>query len=371
MTPPPGVPPEPGNALAVLVGTAGQLRPDELPAVPQAAQSVLALRDALTGPHGCFDHPAGIRTIIDPPDADAVLDALARPRKDAPADRAPDVLLFYFAGHGFALDDERQLRLALPATLSTRRGDGPSLPIGEVFAAMTRTGARRPVAVLDCCFSGLALHTPKAARIHVLTAAGEGYQAGFLTGRPDLPTAFTGALVDLLRQGVPDAGPHLDLGTLYRQLAVTMPAADPPRPEPTQRAVDDSADLALAVNPAHGTALSRTGLRRRHAFAMNARTAGRRAADFDDRNRAARRLGLAVHEMRAVAADAVGALGPTDPDTLYYQELAAVLLGDSGGADEARTLLGRLAGQLVGRPAHAERLASVRASLTRWDPARN
>ncbi|WP_405908797.1 hypothetical protein OG742_30820 [Streptomyces sp. NBC_00828] len=366
MTPPPALQPAFENALAVLVGTATHVHPSELPAVPQAARSVLALHDALAAPQGSFAYPAGLRTVVDPRDADEVVDALVRPRDDVPPDRRePDVLLFYYAGHGFANADERQLRLALPATLSTRRGDGPSLPIGEVFAAMAASGARQCVAVLDCCFAGLALHAPEAARVHLLTAASEGYQAGFLDGRPDLPTAFTGVLLDLLHTGVPDEGRHLDLGTLYRRLAVILPASDPPRPDPTQRAVDDSADLALAVNPAHGTAHTRTGLCCRRDFALLARTAARRAADFDDRSRAAIHLTQAVHEARALTADATAALGRTDPDTLYYRELLGVLLGESGDSESARAVLTELASDLEADPDHAERLASVRARLAR------
>ncbi len=230
---------------------------------------------------------------------------------------------------------------------------------------MTASGARQCVAVLDCCFAGLALHAPEAVRMHLLTAAGEGYQAGFLDGRPDLPTAFTGSLLDLLHAGVPHEGRHLRLGTLYRRLAVILPASAPPRPDPTQRIIDDSADLALAVNPAHGTAHTRTGLCCRCDFALLARKAARRAADFDDWSRAARHLTQAVHEVRALTADATAALGRADPDTLYYRELLGVLLGESGDSESARAVLTELVTDLEADPDHVERLESVRARLAR------
>jgi hypothetical protein len=128
-------------------------------------------------------------------------------------------LLFYYCGHG--MDADGRLYLSMVDTIDSdvhRRRTG--LALSEVLDTIGATEfKRRPVAaILDCCFAGLACEEPAARRAHLLMAVGRDVLA---THDPDGtgPTHFTGALVELLREGDPQAGPWIDLEMAYRWLA--------------------------------------------------------------------------------------------------------------------------------------------------------
>ncbi|UYB43474.1 caspase family protein [Streptomyces sp. Je 1-4] len=316
--------PAPSRSVAIMVGTATHVVPGTLPALPQAAASVSALAAALTGPLGAFD-PAAVHRRIDPPTPADVLRLLPAPGGDP-----LDVLLFYFAGHG-VLGEDNRLCLALPGSVDdASRAERTSLPAAAVFQAMRQVRAAHKVAVLDCCFAGRALDAAAAADIHLLTAAGRTKKA--LTPEGHRHTGFTDALLRLLSDGIPDGPERLDLGTLHRYLAVTLPGAR--LPEPLQRAFGATGDLALFRNPAHGTAHTRSGLLARARFAAQIRELGRRGRP--DRSVQAARL------FEVLARDAAAVLGAVDEDTLRYRHVHASTTGEAGDPHTAHSLLERL-----------------------------
>jgi hypothetical protein len=320
----PAVVPDRARSVAVLTGTASHVVPGTLPALPQAAAGVAALAAALTGPQGVLD-PSAVHTRVDPTAPADVLNLFP-----APGAGPFDLCLFYFAGHGVRAEGDR-LCLALPGSVDDERAaERTSLPAAAVFQAMRMVRAEHKVAILDCCFAGRALDIPDAADIHLLAAAGRVRKARTPPG--SRYPGFTGALLSLLTEGVPDGPAHLDLGTLYRRLAVRLPAAD--LPEPLQRAYGTTGDLALARNRAHGTGTTRAGLLSRARFAEQTRKSGER-----DRPR---RLAQAVELFAGIASDAGAAFGPTDRDTLRYRHAHATAVGTAGAAGRACALLERI-----------------------------
>jgi len=93
------------------------------------------------------------------------------------------------------------------------------LAVGDVLETIRATAFKRPrvALILDCCFAGLACEESAARRAHLLMAVGPDVLA---THDPSStgPTHFTGALVELLREGDPEAGPWIDLDVAYRLL---------------------------------------------------------------------------------------------------------------------------------------------------------
>lgn len=345
----PATVPDPARSVAVLTGTAGHVVPGTLPAIPQAAAAVTGLAAALTGSHGVFD-PSSVHTRVDPVTPADVLNLLP-----APGTGPFDLCLFSFAGHGLRAEGGR-LCLALPGSVDDERtAERTSLPVSAVFQAMRRIRAEHKVAVLDCCFAGLALDVPEAADIHVLAAAGRIRKA--LTPPGARYTGFTGALLRLLDQGVPDGPEHLDLTTLYRRLAVTLPAGG--LPDPLARSYGGSGDVALVRNRAHGTGCQRRGLLERARFAEQI---ARLAADGQPR-----RAPHAAVLFAALAADATAALGPLDGDTLRYRHAHAVAVGNAGDPALARALLERVVGDWrSAAPADDAGLGKARASHAYW-----
>lgn len=300
--------PDPTRSSAVLVSV-GTFHAEGLDPLPQAHAAVDELADALAGAHGPLDWDRVIR-ISDPQSPGEVLGPLA-----AVAAGSEDLLLFYYAGHG-VLDAGGRLHFALPGT-EEQRAPSTALPAAAVLELLAgpESRARHRLAWLDCCFAGRALDLPAAGDVNLLTAADRTRKA--LAPPAARTTSFAAHLVELLRDGVPDGPPHLDLPLIHRRIEVALgrvPDDMPNRrrilaPNPCHRITHTSADLALTRNAAHGTARSREGLLARSRFAVQ-------VAEADRPGRAAQ----AVQLFTAILQDAEQALGPRDPDTQRVRE---------------------------------------------------
>jgi hypothetical protein len=161
-------------------------------------------------------------------------------------------LLFYYCGHGLNVDD--RLYLATVETIDTdagRRRTG--LALREVFESIADTESfkrRRVVLILDCCFAGLASEEPAAKRAHLLMAVGSDFKAEHDPNSTG-PTYFTAALVKLLRDGDPEAGPWIDLDTAYRWLKPQLVALHGPKREPCQHPAGGGGAIVLGRNRAY------------------------------------------------------------------------------------------------------------------------
>lgn len=238
--------PDPGASRAVLVGTSRYEHLEQLPAV---ANNVRALADLLCGPLALQLPERHVRVVEDPAAAHVVVGAVRQA-----AAEASDTLIVYFAGHGL-VDGQDQLVLALPHTEFGRIETGlPYDWVRQVLLLDSR--AERHVVILDCCYSGLALGRMSAGAGLADQAAVEGsflLAAAAETRTALAPvgenyTAFTGALLDALRQGIPGAPALVDLGSLYRHLRRTLEARGHPVPQARDR--NTGAQMALARNHA-------------------------------------------------------------------------------------------------------------------------
>ncbi|MEU3288677.1 caspase family protein [Streptomyces longwoodensis] len=239
--------PDPGASRAVLVGTSQYEHLEQLPAV---SNNVQALADLLRGPLSLQLPDRHVTAVENPVAAHAVLGELRRA-----ATEASDTLIVYFAGHGL-VDAQDQLVLALPHTEFGRIETGlPYDWVRQVLLLDSR--AERHVVILDCCYSGLALGRMSAGTgladqaavegSFLLAAAAETRTALAPVG--ETYTAFTGALLEALRQGIPSGPALVDLGTLYRHLRLTMEARGHPVPQARDR--NSAARVALGRNHAN------------------------------------------------------------------------------------------------------------------------
>src|SRR5262245_60388263 len=138
----------PGTRV-LLTGTGSHAAGSALPAVAAVAPTIVALGQVLV--EQCGADPAGLRSVVDPPDPLVLGDALARAASDA-----TDVLLFYYVGHGLVGADG-ELHLATRATHGDSRSLAyQALPFAAVRDLLQGCRARANVIVLDCCFAGRA-----------------------------------------------------------------------------------------------------------------------------------------------------------------------------------------------------------------------
>jgi peptide/nickel transport system substrate-binding protein len=166
------------------------------------------------------------------------------------AAEAQDTLLIYYAGHGLVSSTTGGLYLAA-ADADQDRPHSTALSYDVIRDLVSRSRARRSVVVLDCCYSGrAALMGPMTGMIeapstYMIAATGPTHAA--LAPKGESHTAFTGALIDVLRNGVVDGPELLDIETIYR--AVRQRALTGGFPQPLWRATAAS-PLAIRHNVA-------------------------------------------------------------------------------------------------------------------------
>jgi WD40 repeat protein len=238
------------GSRVLLVGTGRHGAQSDLPDLPSVASTVAAMCDVLT--ERCGVRPESIGApLLDPAAPAEIGQAVV-----SYARAATDVLLVYYCGHGL-IGPDAQLYLATSQTVRT----GPSLgftalPYQQLQQALADCPAQNIVVILDCCFAGragspapgalAALAAPGAAAGGYLLAAAA-YGESALAPPGEAHTAFSGAAISLLSDGIPDGPRLLTLGGIYRALDRTLSAQG--RPRPYSRSSGSAGDLVLAANP--------------------------------------------------------------------------------------------------------------------------
>ncbi len=155
------------------------------------------------------------------------------------AQRAQDALIVYYSGHGLIDPDENELYLGLPD--SEKGVADTSARFRSVRRAMRDCDAACRAVILDCCYSGraldemgeggldLTLGTEPAEGAYYMTSTARD-RRGLAAGR-DRCTVFTGALVDVLREGLPDGRDMLSLSDCFDAVRARVRAADGPEPQ--------------------------------------------------------------------------------------------------------------------------------------------
>lgn len=216
----PARPPHPETSVAVLFGFSRYHDHRHLPGLPAVERSVHDLAAVLTDPViGGF---AAERCLVQSQDT-TVEDFGVR--FEQAANRAEDVLLVYYCGHGI-LDTSPytgRLYLAFPRT-SKDYFNFTALPLREVKRVIAGSPARNKILILDCCYSGQA-HTHTQAGptdlqdqleidgTYTLSSA-SGYDPAIAPPGARY-TAFTGALLSVLDAGTtrPDPMPIREIFT--------------------------------------------------------------------------------------------------------------------------------------------------------------
>lgn len=238
------------GSRALIVGSGHHVPGSALPDVPAVDATVRELGRILV--ERCGLRPDHLRSLTDPRGPDAVGTALSEV-----ASEATDVLLLYYVGHGL-VSSGNELYLATQATDDPVAGlMYKALPYKAVREALSECRARSVVVVLDCCFAGrakgpfgtAATHAFELASLggtYVLASAAADEQALAPAGAPY--TAFTGELLDFLREGSAAGLPDLTVEAAYRHLRRTLPPRGLPAPQRHLSGGGD--DLVLAPNTA-------------------------------------------------------------------------------------------------------------------------
>lgn len=227
--------PDPQKSSCVLIGVSDYSR---LPRLQAVKQNVLQLEKALKDP-AIWGIPSDrVHKVPYPHRAAAIREALSAAKSEA-----TDTLLVYYAGHGL-YDKGKKLLLALPEATGTDTDETVSWK--ELAELIRNVNCNRRVVWLDCCYAGLAvpdkeapdqepppdlLGVAKVDAVYMLVAAEWHEEASAPDGEEC--TAFTGELLNVLRNGIapgPPAQEFLNLNDIHQETRAALRKKH--RPEP-------------------------------------------------------------------------------------------------------------------------------------------
>jgi uncharacterized caspase-like protein len=320
--------PDPQRSRVVLIGTSSYAD-EQLPDLPAVGRSIGDLKTALTDPSYGVVPENHCEVLADEGDI-----RLIGRRLRLAAAKAEDLLLVYYAGHGLTAGRRHELYLALRDT-EWEEPEFSALEYDKLRSTVLNSPAATKLIILDCCFSGRvfgdAMAGPAAELIgqvevdgsYVLASA-HGNQVSLIVPGED-HTAFTGRLLALLRDGVPDGPELLTIDDVYRALRAKMQAEGLPLPH--KLGTDTAHLLALARNRAFA-ATAGPALRQRQSVAVEQGETGDWAAAAD--------------ALRGILAEQARILGPDHQDTLRTRQFLAHATGGAGDPLEAAAMLRKL-----------------------------
>ena len=247
--------PDPQRSRVVLIGTS-RYEDEKLLDLPAVGRGIKDLKGVLTNAvYGLVPetHCDVLENVGDIP--------LIGRRLRRAASQAEDLLLVYFAGHGLTAGRRHELCLAMRDT-EWEAPQYAALEYDDLRSEVLSSPATTKMIILDCCFSGRVLGEtmadPASALIgqvevdgsYVLVSAHRNAVALILEGEDY--TAFTGRLLRLLHDGVPDGPELLTIDNIYHRLRAQMKAEG--LPQPHSRGTDNANLLALTRNRAYAMA---------------------------------------------------------------------------------------------------------------------
>ncbi|MFC4563306.1 hypothetical protein ACFO4E_15695 [Nocardiopsis mangrovi] len=171
---------------------------------------------------------------------------------------ATDVAFFYYVGHGI-YDHRERLYLTVGDTRTDPNYTAATgLPFEAVRDAFRASRAAVKIAVLDCCYAGLATEEygrlsadrlPPVSGAYLLMSSGA-FEASWYEGEAvaDAQTYFTKALVDTVHEGIRGGPAGLTFDHVFGVVADRL--VEDGRPEPGRRVEDHAAGWVFARNNA-------------------------------------------------------------------------------------------------------------------------
>jgi ABC-type nitrate/sulfonate/bicarbonate transport system permease component len=242
----------PEGTKVILLGASvfpqDPIRLQELPAV---RRNIVALRNIFEDPEMIGIPAQNIYEMVDQGTSGEIAAAIAKAAKGA-----SEGLIFYYAGHGLIALNSGDFILATRDT-SEEYAAYNGLPFEKIRQAIADSPARKKLLILDCCFSGRALQgamgteaAAQAASIDVkgtysIAAAPSNALASAPIG--ERYTAFSGALIQTLYNGVEAKKEFLSLEDIFQEVRRTLRGMHGV-PEPQRQNFQDAEQLLLARN---------------------------------------------------------------------------------------------------------------------------
>ena len=244
------------ESRAILIGVSAY-DDQEFTQIPAARNSVAGMQRVLTDP-ALGRWPSEAVTVLHDP---ATVSDLADCLTDL-AETTSGALIVYYVGHG-TLSARGELCLTVKTT-RRHRAHYTGVQWSTVAQAMRDSPARLRIAILDCCFAGQAIDESLAGPIdaavadithiegvYTLTATTRNHtaHAPALHLQETAPTSFTGALLELVTEGIRDGEAELTLDALYPHLHHLLIKRGLPRPN--RRGTHTAGEFVFSHNAAY------------------------------------------------------------------------------------------------------------------------
>ncbi|MFI6820334.1 hypothetical protein ACIBJE_05190 [Micromonospora sp. NPDC050187] len=240
------------RSRAVLMGTWDYTDFDNVPAVER---SFSRMRNLLSDPV-CGPWPEESVTLLKNRDLRTL--GTTRVQLIDAFVQATDVAFFYFVGHGIYDHRERLCLTVSDTRIDSNYTAATGLPFEAVRDAFHASRARIKIAVLDCCYAGLATEEygllsasrlPPVAGAYLLMSS-SAFETSWYERESvaDAQTYFTKAIVDTVREGVPGGPAGLTFDHIFGVVADQL--VENGRPEPRRRVEDHAASWVFAYNNA-------------------------------------------------------------------------------------------------------------------------
>ncbi len=167
-------------------------------------------------------------------------------------------LFVYYSGHGILSCDDFKLYLTTRnSTKAFLETDGISIEVFQKF--MRKSHAGRKIVILDACHSGqihnamgeatsqIVVELSKFQGTYVLTSASETEPSLFPANNPDIPTYFTGKLLEIIQEGLPNNKPYITLSEVYAEIVRDFRERGG-LPIPQQSVFKNADELVIAKN---------------------------------------------------------------------------------------------------------------------------
>lgn len=172
---------------------------------------------------------------------------------------ATDIAFFYYVGHGIYDHRERLCLTVGDTRIDSDYTTATGLLFEDVRDAFRASRAAVKIAVLDCCYAGLATEEygrlsadrlPPVSGAYLLMSS-SAFETSWYEKEEDVhdaQTYFTRALVDTVREGVPGGPAGLTFDHIFPVVADQL--VESGRPEPGRRIEDNAAGWVFARNNA-------------------------------------------------------------------------------------------------------------------------
>lgn len=242
------------KTIAVLIGASKFVKgPKKLPDLPGVKNNIKDLAMVLRNKKIVGIPDKNVVEILDEAHPNKILMELVKACR-----KAKDTLIVYYAGHGIVSKNSHSLCLATTET-TDEDADYNAIEFEKIREAISETSAGKKILIIDSCFSGRALKevgsmssSPSALRTNLNIKGTYAIASAPANRKAFAPpnehyTAFSGALIDTLNNGVGNGHEGINLLELYEQVRDKLRDRKSV-PEPEKANVKEGNNIVIARN---------------------------------------------------------------------------------------------------------------------------